>query len=307
MAGLATSQREIGKSHQGIADAYASEIITPIRELKTQVKGFIRELSSEKAIMDKERKTDTTRIKSLHKSYSNSLLYFTNYKTINKGIDKERINDPWIIKFSLAKAISEASTRHVERVKQTKATIERYMKFEQSIFEQLKSILAPLHTKAKGPLGQLRADAFSQISSVISSMDHKADWQTFTSHYDDFVKNSEPSPDEGINDLDDPKAKIIMQGKAYRPKSIPKGWKECFVVLTACGFMYEFESKEASEATSSGPPEFVGSPIVLAHKKLHPDELHPDEFFLSESHGKMFGGDELLIDSVCVGSNFSSK
>jgi hypothetical protein len=38
--------------------------------------------------------------------------------------------------------------------------------------------------------------------------------------------------------------------------------------------------------------------LILPLKKLHPDELHPEEFFLSQGKDKVFGNDELVIDSV---------
>jgi hypothetical protein len=38
--------------------------------------------------------------------------------------------------------------------------------------------------------------------------------------------------------------------------------------------------------------------LILPLKKLHPDELHPEELFLSQGKNNFLGNDELVIDSV---------
>jgi len=234
LGSLASSQKEIASSHTAIAEAYTSQIILPLRELRRQVKSLHSEIVVEKVQGDKERQKDLQSVKSLHKCYTNSLQYFTHYKTISAApsgtpkLDKDNINDPWIVQFALKKQIREVNARHAIRVKKAKATIARYIEFEASIFSQLKTILAPLHTKSNSSVfGSIRQNAYAHIASSISSMDPKAEWAAFDLHYDGFVKREEPRMDDGMENLDDPKAKVIMEGSVHRPKNIPKGWLVC--------------------------------------------------------------------------------
>jgi hypothetical protein len=88
----------------------------------------------------------------------------------------------------------------------------------------MKAVLATLSASNATPLSKVRASSYTDtIQKAIGSMNQSKDWGLFTKHYNDFVKNDEPDVDVGIDNLDDPKATILMQGKIQRPRALPVG------------------------------------------------------------------------------------
>lgn len=70
----------------------------------------------------------------------------------------------------------------------------------------------------------MRASSYTEtIQKAVSSMNQSKDWGLFTKFYKDFPKNDEPAVDAGIDNLDDPKAAILIQGKMQRPRAVPVG------------------------------------------------------------------------------------
>ncbi|KAJ3379533.1 hypothetical protein HDU92_006623 [Lobulomyces angularis] len=106
--------------------------------------------------------------------------------------------------------------------------------FESIIIAKLQTIFGSLKNNS------VLDSTFLPVRTVVENLDSAKEWQTFSS-----TLPTEPEPEVNTNfhGMNEPLSKIVKSGVVHRPKHILKGSKTCFLVLTAAGWLYEFENE----------------------------------------------------------------
>ncbi|KAJ3207542.1 hypothetical protein HK099_000248 [Clydaea vesicula] len=217
-------QNQQSQIHEETAGYLNRSIIFQLNKLKKEVKHWLQSHGDLFSKNEKEARRDyDDRLQ--HEAKLNESLI--NAKGESPSFE---VGDPWLHEMAVKRCIFNQQEHHRLRLQDAAARLKASI----NINSKLQTIFGSLKNNS------VLDSTFLPVRTVVENLDSAKEWQTFSS-----TLPTEPEPEVNTNfhGMNEPLSKIVKSGVVHRPKHILKGSKTCFLVLTAAGWLYEFENE----------------------------------------------------------------
>ncbi|KAI8824536.1 uncharacterized protein EV422DRAFT_324453 [Fimicolochytrium jonesii] len=235
------------------------------------------------------------------------------------GVEKESSawRDPWTVNKSLKRHIALC----LHKQDHYRATLlnqqKHFATFESSIVQTLQLTLSTFFDWQNKDLTSAQA-TFRKLKATLSTLDVAKDWQSFSQQHIDRIL-----PPDAVSITEDmiayegqshPLIHSTKEGMMYKKDStmFRKAWKEVMVVVTTANYLHVIPSATPTPSANANSPlvsilteeEEVAAQNKASEPELSlylPDcvvgplmmnEKEPEEFFIQEKAGGMFGGEK---------------
>ncbi|KAI9094943.1 hypothetical protein DFS34DRAFT_627857 [Phlyctochytrium arcticum] len=283
---------QLATEHEGIHKVLATQTLPGLRAAEKEIHKKMTVLIDEEKSRKKEKEKDDTKLKTHIKQLQRSL---TAAQNVGKTSAWEA-GDPWLANLATTRHVQQASAKHRSHSHNLADLEQNFGTWEKGLLRNIKSAL--LAYTSLQSVASTSHGATISLQHAVNALEPDIEWENYrTNHLAKSATLEAFAPD--YPGSEDALVRSVKEGPVMRKSKVLKKWKEHWYVLSAAGWLHEFEERPSLE----GPHEFRPKTSIW----LRTCELTPLGVGVAGNGGQGVTAEEFHLTEVKEHHMFSKK